>query len=182
MQQQPGGVMGLMFPIVLFVLIFYFLIFRPQKKKQQQHDKMINSIGRGDTVVTAGGFFGKVSDILEDSYVIEVADGVKMRILKSSISIRRDGPDAGAKAVDRPRKKRRKRRPGEAGDETGALETGEAGATEGDVEVAAETTAVAESKGVTPEENEALIDLTGPMEEADPESQTPEATEEKKDE
>lgn len=159
--------MGLMFPIVLFVLIFYFLIFRPQKKKQQQHDKMINSIGRGDTVVTAGGFFGKVSDILDDSYIIEVADGVKMRILKSSISIKREGPDAGAKAVDRPRKKRRKRRPGEEG--SGALE---AGAAEGDAEAAEETTGIAESEGVTPEENEALIE---PVESADETAPAPRA-------
>ncbi|MDL2264010.1 preprotein translocase subunit YajC [Synergistaceae bacterium OttesenSCG-928-I11] len=177
MQQQQGGVMGLMFPIVLFVLIFYFLIFRPQKKKQQQHDKMINSIGRGDTVVTAGGFFGKVSDILEDSYIIEVADGVKVRILKSSISIRRDGPDAGAKAVDRPRKRRRKKRPDETGEESGALENG---ATEGDVEVAEETVGAAESKGVTPEENEALIESAAAAEETAPASQIEEATEEKK--
>ena len=175
--QQQGGVMGLMFPIVLFVLIFYFLIFRPQKKKQQQHDKMINSIGRGDTVVTAGGFFGKVSDILEDSYLIEVADGVKVRILKSSISIRRDGPDAGAKAVDRPRKRRRKKRPDEAGGESSSLEAGENGMTEGDVEVAEETLDAAESKGVTPEENEALIESAG---ETVPESSLEEAAEEKK--
>ena len=172
--QQQGGVMGLMFPIVLFVLIFYFLIFRPQKKKQQQHDKMINSIGRGDTVVSAGGFFGKVSDILEDSYIIEIADGVKVRLLKSSISIKRDGPDAGAKPVDRPRKKRRKRRPDE---EQGSLE---AGAAEGDVETSEETTDIAEDKGVTPEENEALIET--PNEETAAEAPVEEAAEEKKDE
>lgn len=159
MQQQQGGVMGLVFPIVLFVLIFYFLIFRPQKKKQQQHDQMINSIGRGDTVVSAGGFFGKVSDILEDSYIIEIADGVKVRILKSSISIKREGPDAGAKSVDRPRKKRRKKR--EPGEETAAdnaaLDSGEA-VEETAAPEAEESANAAESRGVTPEENEALIE------------------------
>jgi preprotein translocase subunit YajC len=168
-----------MFPIVLFVLIFYFLIFRPQKKKQQQHDKMIESIGRGDTVVTAGGFFGKVSDVLEDSYIIEVADGVKMRILKSSISVRRDNPDAGAKPADRPRKKRRKKRPD---GEPAPLETGASG---GDAEAAGETTDADRSEGVTPAENEALIEAPSetPVElvkDAAAESRQEEAAEEKK--
>lgn len=82
--------MGLVLPIAMFMAIFYFLILRPQKKKQKQHEDMINGIGRGDSIVTAGGFFGVVRDVLEDSFVIEVADGVKMRILKVSISAKRD--------------------------------------------------------------------------------------------
>jgi preprotein translocase subunit YajC len=131
---------------------------------------MIESIGRGDTVITAGGFFGKVGVVLEDSYIIEVADGVKMRILKSSISVRRDGPDAGAKPADRPRKKRRKKRPD---GEPAPLETGAAGGAE-----------AAREDGVTPEESEALIEA--PVAELDKtavaESQREEAAEEKKDE
>ena len=87
---QQGDLMGLVLPIAMFMAIFYFLILRPQKKKQKQHEDMINGIGRGDSVVTAGGFFGVVRDVLEDSFIIEVADGVKMRILKASISARRD--------------------------------------------------------------------------------------------
>ena len=146
--------MSLMFPIVLFVLIFYFLIFRPQKKKQQQHDKMISSIGRGDTVVTAGGFFGKVSDILDDSYIIELAEGVKVRILKTSISIKREGADPGAgPKSDRPRRKKR-RRPLAGGDAATPIEAeGEGGVGEesADVDVS--------SEGVTEAENEALLQL-----------------------
>ena len=150
--------MSLMFPIVLFVLIFYFLIFRPQKKKQQQHDKMISSIGRGDTIVTAGGFFGKVSEVLEDSYIIELAEGVKVRILKSSISIKREGADPGAKPKsdrpDRPRRKKR-RRPLAEGETAAPIEAGE----EGDVSEAGEESAEtdASSEGVTEAENEALL-------------------------
>lgn len=137
MGNQQGGVMGLLFPIVLFVLIFFFLIYRPQKKKQQQHDKMIASIGRGDTIITAGGFFGVVSEVLDDSYIIELADGVKVRILKTSISIRREQGDAQPRV---PRKKKRRRRPEDGGPET-TQEQGEE---------------MPESEGVTAEENEAL--------------------------
>ena len=89
---QQGGIMGMLLPLALFVVIFYFLIVRPQKKKQKAHDQMLASIGRGDTVVTAGGFFGVVRELLDDSYIIEVAEGVKMRILKGSISVKR-GPE-----------------------------------------------------------------------------------------
>ena len=87
---QQGDLMGLVLSIAMFMAIFYFLILRPQKKKQKQHEDMIGGINRGDSVVTAGGFFGVVRDVLEDSFIIEVADGVKMRILKASISVRRD--------------------------------------------------------------------------------------------
>jgi preprotein translocase subunit YajC len=101
------SVMGLAFPIVLMVVIFYFLIFRPQKKKQQQHEKMLASVSRGDTVVSAGGFFGRVSDILDDSYIIEISEGVKVRILKASISTRREQADAKG-GTQRPRKKKKR--------------------------------------------------------------------------
>jgi preprotein translocase subunit YajC len=138
--QEQGGVAGLVFPIALFILVFYFLIFRPQKKKQQQHDKMISSISRGDTVVSAGGIFGRVSDVLDDSYIIEIAEGVRIRIMKSSISVRREGADTKPRP-SRPKKKRR---------EGGRPEPAEG-----------ETTAErAIDEGVTPEENSALNDRT----------------------
>jgi preprotein translocase subunit YajC len=66
---------------------------------------MLASITRGDTVLTAGGFFGRVCDVLDDSFVIELADGVRARILKSSISSKRANGDG------RPRKLRKKKRP-----------------------------------------------------------------------
>lgn len=159
-QQGQGGVMGLLFPIALFVLIFYFLIFRPQKKKQQQHEQMVASIGRGDTVITAGGFFGKVSDVLDDSYIIELAEGMKVRILKSSISVRKDGGD-GAPRPDRPRRKKKRRdgAPKELAD-------------------GAENSA-SDDMGVTAEENEALK-LDAPAAEDAPVSEGDEATPEQK--
>ncbi|MDR2779492.1 MAG: preprotein translocase subunit YajC [Synergistaceae bacterium] len=100
------SITGMALPIVLFIVIFYFLMYRPQKKKQQQHDKMISSIGRGDTVVTAGGFLGKICEVLDDSYIIELADGVRARILKSSVSSRREGGDDKLK----PRRLKKKKR------------------------------------------------------------------------
>ena len=140
------GITQLIMPIALFVVIFYFLMYRPQKKKQQQHDKMLSSISRGDTVVTAGGFFGKVSDVLEDSYVIEISDGVKARILKGSVSSKRESGDGGV----RPRKLKKKRRVvrRDAAEETDAA--AESGASP-----------AALDEGVSPEENNALMDGPG---------------------
>lgn len=154
--QQQGGMAGLLLPILLFIGIFYFLILRPQKKKQQQHEKMLSAISRGDTIVTAGGFFGKVSDILEDSYIIELADGVKVRILKSSISIRRDTSE-GAPRTPRPKKKDRyKRREREASNSERTQESPEAAESAESNEV----TAASKEEGVTTEEASALLDKT----------------------
>ena len=86
---QQGGIVGMMLPLAMFAAIFYFMILRPQKKKQKAHEEMLASISRGSTVITAGGFFGVVRDVLDDSYIIELDEGVKARILKSSISMKK---------------------------------------------------------------------------------------------
>lgn len=104
---QQGDLVRMMLPLAMFAAIFYFLIMRPQKKKQKAHEDMIANISKGSEVVTAGGFFGIVREVMDDSYIIEMAEGVKVRILKSSISIRRT--NEGEKS-DAPKKKRKKRR------------------------------------------------------------------------
>ncbi|HOJ81839.1 MAG TPA: preprotein translocase subunit YajC [Acetomicrobium flavidum] len=86
MLSGQAGLLGMMWPLLLFIVIFYFLLIRPQKKRQKQHQDMLNSIKRGDMVVTAGGIYGTVKDIKDDSFILEISDGVKIRILKSAIS------------------------------------------------------------------------------------------------
>ena len=81
--------MGMLFPLAVFVLIFYFFIIRPQRKRQKQHDSLISSIGRGDQVVTIGGFFGTVREVRDDTFLVELAEGVKVRILKSAVQTKR---------------------------------------------------------------------------------------------
>jgi preprotein translocase subunit YajC len=83
---------GMMFPLVVFVLIFYFFIIRPQHKRQKQHDTLIGGITRGDQVITAGGFFGTVREVRDDTFMIEIADGVKVRVLKSAVQTKRTTP------------------------------------------------------------------------------------------
>ncbi|MBR1673103.1 MAG: preprotein translocase subunit YajC [Fretibacterium sp.] len=79
----------MLFPLAIFVLIFYFFIIRPQKKRQKQHDSMISGINRGDQIITIGGFLGKVCDVRDDTFQIELAEGVRVRILKSAVQTKR---------------------------------------------------------------------------------------------
>ena len=103
---QQGGLMGMMLPLAMFAAIFYFMIIRPQKKKQKAHEDMLAGISRGDTVVTAGGFFGIVREVLDDSYIIELDEGVRARILKSSVSMKKSD---GSSVSTQPKKKKGKK-------------------------------------------------------------------------
>ncbi len=87
--QVQGGLVSMLLPLGVFIVIFYFLIIRPQKKRQRKHEDMLASIRNGDMIVTAGGFYGTVRDVKEDSFIVEIADGVKARILKGSIQMKK---------------------------------------------------------------------------------------------
>jgi preprotein translocase subunit YajC len=74
-------------PFVLIFAIFYFLLIRPQKKKQQAHKNMIDAIKQGDQVLLNSGFKGQVRNIKDNGYfVVEVAKGVDVEVLKSAIA------------------------------------------------------------------------------------------------
>jgi preprotein translocase subunit YajC len=74
-----------MLPLVLMFVVLYFVMIRPQMKKQKEHKAMIDAIAKGDEVVTAGGMLGRVSK-LGDSYVgLEVANGVEIQIQRSAV-------------------------------------------------------------------------------------------------
>jgi preprotein translocase subunit YajC len=94
--------MGMLFPLAIFVLIFYFFIIRPQRKRQKQHDNMISGINRGDQVITIGGFLGTVREVRDDTFQIELAEGVRVRILKSAVQTKRSAqqPAPGSAALE----------------------------------------------------------------------------------
>jgi preprotein translocase subunit YajC len=74
-------------PLILLFGIFYFLIIRPQQQRMKAHQAMVAAVKRGDTVVTAGGLIGKVSKVKDDGEVlIEIADNVQVRVLKSTLT------------------------------------------------------------------------------------------------
>ena len=74
-------------PLILIFGIMYFLLIRPQQKKVKQHQAMVAALRRGDQVVTQGGIVGKVVKVKEDGEVeVEIADGVKVRVIQSTIA------------------------------------------------------------------------------------------------
>jgi len=74
-------------PLLLIFGIMYFLLIRPQQQKMKQHKKMIESLRRGDQVVTQGGLIGKVTKVKDENEAeVEIADGVKVRIVRSTIA------------------------------------------------------------------------------------------------
>ncbi|WP_225028180.1 preprotein translocase subunit YajC [Xinfangfangia pollutisoli] len=82
----PSILNSFLIPMVLVFGIMYFLMIRPQQKKMKQHKAMIEALRRGDQVVTQGGILGKVSKVQEDGMVeVEIADGVKVKVLRSTI-------------------------------------------------------------------------------------------------
>lgn len=79
-----GGVMNIVF-IVAIVAIFYFFMIRPQSKRQKEIKKFREGLKVGDQVITAGGIYGKIKEVKEDSIILTIADGVTIRISKDSI-------------------------------------------------------------------------------------------------
>jgi len=74
-------------PLVLLFGIFYFLLIRPQQQRVKAHQQMVEAVRRGDTVVTAGGLVGKVAKVKDDGEImVEIADNVQVRVLKSTLS------------------------------------------------------------------------------------------------
>ncbi len=77
------------FLVVIFAL-FYFVMIRPQRKRQKEHDTMMQELQKGDRVITAGGIYGTIENISEDSVVIKVEGGTIMRVARGSVAMRRD--------------------------------------------------------------------------------------------
>ena len=90
LQAQPaGGGEQLLFPLVTFGLIaaiMYFLIIRPQNKRQKEQQKMIDALKKGDRVATIGGIRGTIVGLKEDTVVLKVDDNVKLEFSRSSVS------------------------------------------------------------------------------------------------
>jgi preprotein translocase subunit YajC len=81
-----GGI-GQFLPLILIFAIMYFLLIRPQQKKAKQHREMVSTLRRGDQVITQGGIVGKVTKVKEDGEVeVEIATGVKIRVIQSTIA------------------------------------------------------------------------------------------------
>lgn len=84
----PGGTAAFaqFIPLLLVFVIMYFLILRPQQKKMSQHRAMVAALKKGDQVITQGGLIGKVVGVRDDELDVELAQGVRVRVVRSSIA------------------------------------------------------------------------------------------------
>lgn len=84
-----GGVSEFMiqlFPFIALFAIMYFLVLRPQQRRVKEHREMVANVRRGDVVVTAGGLVGKVTKVDEAEVTVEVAENVRVRVVKSTLA------------------------------------------------------------------------------------------------
>jgi len=84
---DPSGIIVQLAPILILVVIFWLLIFRPQQKRAREQKAMLNAITRGDTVVTTGGIVGKVTKAVDgEDLEVEIAQGVKVKLVRGMIA------------------------------------------------------------------------------------------------
>ena len=93
-----GAAFAQFIPLILVFVIMYFLIMRPQQKKMSQHRAMVAALKKGDNVVTQGGMFGKVVAVRDDDVDVEIAQGVRIRVVRATIAqvVDRAGAPAAA--------------------------------------------------------------------------------------
>ena len=89
---EPTGGFDLTIILVMALIfgVFYFLLIRPQRKRQKEHQRLVEELKRGDNVITAGGIYGVIESVSEDSVVIKVESGTTMRVAKNSVALKRE--------------------------------------------------------------------------------------------
>jgi preprotein translocase subunit YajC len=85
--------LSMLFPIIGMLLIFYFLLIRPQQKRQKETQKMIAALKNGDRVITSSGIYGTISGVKDNSFILKIADNTKIEILKTAVTsvVEKDG-------------------------------------------------------------------------------------------
>jgi len=83
--QGAGGFGGLI-PIILMFVIFYFLLIRPQQKRNKEHKEMITNLKKGDRIITSGGLYGRITGLDETTLTVEIADKVRVKVARGNVS------------------------------------------------------------------------------------------------
>ena len=82
----PGGSLASFLPIIIIFVLFYFVLIRPQQKRQKEHKQMVEALAAGDEVVSGGGVLGKVTEVGEQIVTVEIANNVSVKMQKHTIS------------------------------------------------------------------------------------------------
>jgi len=93
--QQGGSAFGMLIPMVLVFVLFYFLIIVPQRKRQRAVDDMLNNLKAGDKVVTSGGIYGQIISVREDKRTVQlkIAENVRIEVARTAISGLQENPE-----------------------------------------------------------------------------------------
>ncbi|MCU7923560.1 MAG: preprotein translocase subunit YajC [Candidatus Thiodiazotropha sp. (ex Dulcina madagascariensis)] len=81
---QTDAITGLL-PLVIFGAVLYFLMIRPQVKRQKEHKKMVEALGKGDEIITSGGVAGKITDMGENFILVEISDGTEVKMRRQAV-------------------------------------------------------------------------------------------------
>lgn len=81
----PGGAFTQFVPLIAIFAIFYFLVLRPQSRKAKDHQKMLSELKKGEDVVTQGGIIGRITGMTDGELTLQVQEGVRLRVLRSSV-------------------------------------------------------------------------------------------------
>ncbi len=83
---QAGGGLVAFLPLIIMVAIFYFLLIRPQQKKQKEHKNMLDNLQRGDTVITQGGLHGRITGLTDTTCTLEIAEKIRVKVQRGYIA------------------------------------------------------------------------------------------------
>ena len=85
-QAAPQGSLIDLWPLVIIFIAFYFLLIRPQQKKQKAHNEMVSGLQVGDEVMTAGGILGRITGVSDHYAVVQISDNTEIKVQKSSVA------------------------------------------------------------------------------------------------
>lgn len=91
-----------LFPIILMIGVMWFLLIRPQQKKQKEHKEMLGNLKKGDRIITSGGIHGRITAVVENTLTVEIADKVRVKVSRSHVA---GLAQAGAQKSAQPKKK-----------------------------------------------------------------------------
>ena len=89
---EGGGGFGAFVPLIIMFVIFYFLLIRPQQKKNKDHREMISNLKKGDRVVTGGGIHGRITGVSDTILTVEIADRVRVKVNRGNVSAMLNAP------------------------------------------------------------------------------------------
>lgn len=83
---EAPSLLGSLLPLILIVVVFWFLLIRPQMKRNKEHRELVSNLSKGDEIVSAGGLLGRITEVDESFVTVELADNVVVRIQRHSVA------------------------------------------------------------------------------------------------